>query len=138
MMDESVLFVVPGDPRGYTTTNRNARPSKAYLRYVAFMEHVRLCARAAGLSLPLIATRDYPLNISTIAFFRNGNHCDPENVRKGVTDALFYRGHLPKGKRKGDDKHTGGSFLPPLYDKTNPRTLVIIEPCESIQLEKPK
>ena len=56
----------------------------------------------------------------------------------GVTDALFYKGHLGKGKRKGDDKHTGGSFLAPLYDKNNPRTLVIIEPCESIQIKEPK
>lgn len=92
-------------------------------------------ARASGIKLPLIATKERPLMIRTISYFKNGVHPDPGNVQKGICDALFYdeekaavakvRGKKSTGK--GDDKYTGGSFPPPRYDKSNPRVIVIIE-----------
>lgn len=68
-----------------------------------------------------------PLRIQTRAFFENGVHSDPENVHKGIVDALFYN---PDKKRRGSDKHTGGQFEPPLYDKANPRVEFTIYPPE--------
>lgn len=98
---------------------------------------MELEAKKSGIKLPLKATKDRPLMIRTISYFKNGVHPDPGNVQKGVCDALFYdaekaaRAKL-KGKKgrstgKGDDKYTGGSFPPPRYDKDNPRVIVIIE-----------
>jgi len=86
-------------------------------------------ARIAGIKLPLRSTKDRPLMIRTIAYFKDGIHPDPGNVQKGVCDALFYDDQKVLGKktRKGDDKYTGGSFPPPRYDKENPRVVVIIE-----------
>ena len=70
-------------------------------------------------------TKEKPLMINTIAYFRNGVHCDPENVRKAVADALAYK--VDEGK-KGCDKFTSSQFPPPRYDKEFPRTVVIIKP----------
>lgn len=93
------------------------------------MNDVRVAALVAGVPLPLTATKDDPLIIKTIAYFKDGTHCDPENVRKGACDGLFFRPDHPNPKkRKGQDKYTGGSFPPPRYDKENPRTIVIIKP----------
>jgi hypothetical protein len=93
------------------------------------MNDVRIAALNAGVPLPLTATKEEPLLIKTIAYFKNGTHCDPENTRKGACDALFYRPDIPNPKmRKGQDKYTGGSFPPPRYDKDKPRTVVIIKP----------
>ena len=72
---------------------------------------------AAGLKVPLQATGEKPLCICTVAWFRNGVHPDPENVRKGIADALF------KAGEGGGDKYTGGTFYPPMYAK-NPRVIV--------------
>ena len=82
--------------------------------------------------------------IRTVAYFKDGSHPDPGNVQKGVCDALFYdpeKAALAKLKRKkgtgkGDDKHTGGSFAPPLYDKENPRVVVIIRDYEPPERKK--
>ncbi len=87
------------------------------------MKEVRRCAAEAGVPLPLAPTKDSPLIIKTIAYFKNGIHCDPENVRKAVSDALVY----DPEKKRGDDKYTGGIFPPPKYDKENPRTVIIIK-----------
>jgi hypothetical protein len=124
-----VRFVVPGIPVGFKTTTKRAKWSKEYDRYIKYKELVQWHARAAGIRLPLKATKDRPLMIRTIAYFKNGNHPDPGNVQKGVCDALFYDAEkvLLKKTRKGDDKYTGGSFVPPRYDKENPRVIVIVE-----------
>jgi len=123
-----IRFVVPGPPRGYTTTNRYSRPSAALIRYHKYCKHVRECAKAAGLRLPLFADKDNQLIIKTIAFFENGVHPDPLNVNKGVGDALFYKeDRSSKNSRKGNDKQTGGVYTPPKYDKKNPRCVVIIK-----------
>jgi len=64
-------------------------------------------------------TRERPVSIYTRAFFADGRHPDPENVRKAIADALFYG-------QPGGDKYTGGAFCPPVYDKSNPRVEVVI------------
>jgi hypothetical protein len=120
-----VHFTVPGQPVGYYSQGKhpNWTRMKAYHAYKA---QVQACAQAAGLTLPLSATREAPVIVSTVAHFSSGVHCDPENVRKGVTDALFYGG--------SGDKHTGGSFPPPRYDRANPRVLVTVEFLEPAQV----
>lgn len=117
-----IVFAVPGEPRGYTTTNRNARPSAAYMRYKDWMDEVRAHAIVNGLKLPLYCDRENPVFVGAIPFFTNGIHCDPENVRKGACDALFY---LSK-EEKNNDKHTSGWFSHPQYDKENPRTIILV------------
>jgi isopentenyl diphosphate isomerase/L-lactate dehydrogenase-like FMN-dependent dehydrogenase len=121
-------FVVPGLAVGFKTTTKRSKFNKDYQKYVKYKAFVQLLARASGMRLPLVATKDRPLMIRTVAYFKNGTHPDPENVHKGITDALFYREDKVKGKTgKGNDKYTGGSFPPPLYDKDNPRVIVIVK-----------
>lgn len=117
-------FTVPGRPVGYIALG--PKPNwKAYKKYIAYSDLVREEAGRAGLATPLMATRECPVIVNTVAYFRNGTHPDPGNVQKGVCDALFY---IPrKTKKKGaGDKYTGGAFVPPLYDKENPRVEVTV------------
>ena len=121
-------FIVYGDPVGYKTTTKRSKWSDRYKEYVNYKAKVQECARNAGMKLPLVATKDRQLMINTIAYFRDGRHPDPENINKGVRDALFYKEKSYFNKsRKGDDKHTGGHFVPPRYDKENPRVLVTVK-----------
>lgn len=113
-------FQIPGIARGYTTHNRGGKPSKQIIAYWQYMEDARKAARfIAKMPLPLESPKAEPLMIFTRCYFRDGRHPDPENVHKGIKDALFY-------KAKDGDKHTGGHYLPPLYDKQNPRVDVFI------------
>lgn len=133
-------FEVPGDPVGYVATTSRGKWSAQYQRFAEYAKRVRFYARASGISTPLLATKGHPLTIRTISYFANGRHPDPGNVQKGVVDALFYdekKADLAKlyrkmGKKmrttgKGNDKYTGGSFPPPLYDSEHPRVVVIIK-----------
>lgn len=144
-------FVVPGKPVGYVATTGKSKWTKEYRKYAEYAKVVRQYAAAAGMNIPLHATKDRPLIIKTIAYFENGVHCDPGNVQKGVVDALFYdeeaamlaklarkAGRKPKGRGtgKGDDKHTGGAFPPPRYDKKNPRVVVIVKPYKKKRKKK--
>jgi len=135
MPGKVIRFEIPGDPVGYTATTAKGKWSKQYTKYSKYAKNVRKIARAIGLRIPLLATKDKPIVIKTIAYFRTGVHCDPGNVQKGVVDALFYddsKVKVVKGKvkvgGKGDDKYTGGAFPPPRYDAKNPRVIVIIKP----------
>src|SRR5690606_30196252 len=119
-------------PVGYKTTTTKSKWNPDYQEYVDYQRIVQLYAKANGLKLPLVATKDKQLIIKTVAYFKNGTHPDPENINKGVRDALFYdesklnkRGRKSTGK--GNDKHTGGSFPPPKYDKSNPRVVVTVK-----------
>ena len=116
-------FTVDGKPVGYYAIGKH--PNRDQMKaYHAYNKMVCVYARAAGITLPLIATKDAPLHIATEAWFYNGVHPDPENMHKGIKDALFW---APKGTpRNGGDKYTGGAYLPPRYDKDNPRVKVWI------------
>ena len=121
-----IAFTVPGPPVGYYAEGKHPNWSRRK-RYVAYKRLVQQCAVAAGIpGGTLQADEHSPLYIHTVAYFQDGHHADPENVRKGIADALFYR---QQGKG-GGDKFTGGSFEPPLYDRKNPRVEVVIEPAE--------
>lgn len=123
-------FEVPGDPRGYTTTtHRDKGRSSRYKKYKEYCRLVREYAAMAGVPIPLTADKENQLMIKTFAYFRNGVHCDPENVRKGVVDAIFYD-PLNKTKSNGD-KWTAGFFCGPRYDAEEPRVVVIIKEYES-------
>lgn len=129
-------FEVPGDPRGYTsTTNRDKGVSARYRKYKDYCKRVREYAEGAGVPIPLTASEDAPLHISVFAYYRNGNHCDVENSRKGAVDALFYD---PFTKRKGNDRWVSGRFPLPRYSEEDPRLVVIIKEYEENEYRRPK
>lgn len=104
---KTITFVVPGHAVGYYT--QGARPNWQRLKaYHAYKEAVQIVARVAGVRLPLSATEAAPLLISTQLFCVKRVHHDPENVHKGIVDALFYGA-------AGGDKHVGGRFEPAVY-----------------------
>lgn len=120
-------FIVEGPPVGYYSEGKipNRRRRSAYRLYKAQIQEV---AAVVGLRLPLRASRQHPLWIETVAYFANGVHADPENVHKGVKDALFWQPKIPGVKRKGGgDKYTGGSYAPPKYDAEHPRVEILIK-----------
>lgn len=117
------IFTVPGNPKGYTTRNFNSRPSKSYRNSVEFMKEVRKYARIAGVPLPLDSSFENQIIVKTKAYYKNRVHCDPENTRKAVVDALFYD---ESKKKRCSDKYVGGSHDPPLYSKESPRTVVVV------------
>jgi len=116
-------FTVPGNPVGYYAVGKrpNWKRMKAYHDYC---ERVRLYAKAAGIPLPMKASKNEPVMIATLAYFANGIHPDPENVRKGIADSLFYAGK--RGNKGSGDKYCAGKFLYPLYDAANPRVEIEI------------
>lgn len=121
-----IRFVVIGDPGRYIA--KAGKWNKSTVKQREFYEHVKTCARAVGFDLPLMATEQNPLWFSTWSFFRTKTHADPENVHKGVKDALF---HSTDPEQKGDkDKHTGGFYHVPLYDKDDPRVVIEISGWE--------
>lgn len=111
-------FVISGKPVGYYACGKFPNWTRMK-EYHAWKEHAQACAVAAGMTLPLTATKDRPIIVSVRCYFENGVHCDTGNVQKGTCDALFYGG-------KGD-KFSGGHFTPPFYDKQNPRVEVEVE-----------
>lgn len=112
-----VDFTIEGDPVGYCTNNGRQYNTKRKKKYLDYKMLVQQCA---PINLPLEASRDEPLIITTVCYFRHGTHPDPENVHKGIKDALFY------GAKGVGDKYTGGQYEPPLYDRQRPRVEVKI------------
>jgi len=118
--------VIPGKPRGYYSVG--ARPDwKRKNAYHDWCKDMRGYFGICGHDIPFRPTKDRRLFIWTRAWFPNGTHSDPENVHKGLKDALCYevvkdKKGKPKRKRGGgSDKHSGGCYDAPLYDKANPR-----------------
>lgn len=119
-----VVFEVPGQPIGYYS--RGARPNwKRLNAYHSFKRSVCDYAALAGLDLPLRPTKDAPLRVDIEVWFRDDRrpHSDPENVRKGIVDALCY---APAPLKKGDDRWVCGFVPLPRYDKENPRVVVVV------------
>jgi hypothetical protein len=114
-------FTIPGNPQGYyaqgarSKWKMSAKQRERTEKYRAYQQLVRIFA-GQHLKLPLKATRNSPVYIGTVSYFRNGVHCDPGNVQKGICDALFLGG--------SGDKYTAGWFDSPRYDKDNPRVEV--------------
>lgn len=116
-LETRLRFVVLGPPVGYTTNNGRFYNTKRKKKY---LDYKKLVQETCPFRLPLESSKSAPVHIRTVAYFVNGTHPDPENVHKGVKDALFY------GASGAGDKYTGGSYEPPLYDAKNPRVEVEI------------
>jgi hypothetical protein len=125
-----IKLTIPGRPVGYYTQGK-APNWKRMNAYRAYKMHVQATCRAAGINLPLKATKEEPLFIRTTAYFENGVHPDPLNVHKGIGDALFWARSQKLGGRgkKSGDKHTGGWYAPPKYDEANPRVELEVTRC---------
>lgn len=97
---------------GYYT--KGARPNWTRMNeYHAWKDHVREHA-PAGLPQP---AQGQPVRVDIWCWFADGTHNDPENVRKGIVDALY-----PKG-----DKFVFGYHHFPQYDPQNPRVEVQVQ-----------
>ena len=110
---------VPGPPTipklvGYYTNGKTPNFDRAR-EYSDWKDHVAKCAPA---SLP-VATRERPVRLDVWCYFPGGTHGDPENVRKGIVDALFKH-------RAGGDKYVYGYHHYPQYDREQPRVEVVI------------
>ena len=120
-------FVVLGVPRGFLARTWGRRKpkkdseKKRVARYLTFRDNVVIASRQARCMTPLKASKDLICIVETKAFFNTGNFPDPENVHKGLVDALFY------GTEGAGDRWCGGWFAPPLFDKKNPRVEVLVE-----------
>lgn len=91
---------VKGNPIPYTRTTQKSKWSDKYQRYQEWKGYV---VKALLQSRPpfmgemtrRIALKGKPLGkqfrgkIETTIFFGNETHCDPDNVVKGIADALF-------------------------------------------------
>jgi hypothetical protein len=114
-MGKAVEFFVDGEPVGYTIAfQRNAPRVK---RYHQFCELVRFSALQAGLVLPIEATEAEPVYLYTQAVYGRRRFPDPENVHKGIKDALFYQRRLAI-RGRGDDRWTGGQYEAPAFAET--------------------
>lgn len=92
---------------GYYTTGKEPNWSRLK-EYQAWKDHVR----DAAFPMPK-ATATKPVRVDVWCYFSNGTHADPENVRKGIVDALF----------PGGDKYVYGYHHHPLYSD-EPHVLV--------------
>ena len=118
----SATFIVPGDPVPHVSVTHRSKfhpDNKRAKKVAAWKETVRKCAMVARVRIP-IPSREQPVTIKTMAYFRNGRHGDPENIHKGCKDALW-------PAKEGGDKYTGGAYSAPLYDPQNPRVVVYLE-----------
>ncbi|GBF04790.1 hypothetical protein DAERI_020387 [Deinococcus aerius] len=99
---------------GYYT--QGARPNHTRMReYHTWKDHVRAHAPPGLLGVRPTDERSR-VRLDVVCFFANKTHADPENVRKGVVDALF-----PQG-----DKWVYGSHDHPRYDPARPRVEVTV------------
>ncbi|MEF2278549.1 hypothetical protein V3W47_09550 [Deinococcus sp. YIM 134068] len=99
---------------GYYT--QGATPNRTRLgEYHTWKDHVRLHAPP-----PLLRLRPVDevsrVRLDVVCYFATRTHADPENVRKGIVDALFPRG----------DKWVYGSHDHPHYDPAHPRVEVTV------------
>jgi len=113
---ETCGFVIPGRPQGYTVMMRKGRFSVRAKAYHKWQESVKEYALAAGWRWSK-ATFERQIYVETDAYFPDKRGCDPENVRKGIVDALF-------PSKSGGDKYVHGRHAPYRVDALNPRVSV--------------
>lgn len=132
-------FFIPGQPIGYYAAGSTPNWNRLN-QYHAYGDTVKKYAIMSGLQLPLFADAERHVHIFTTAYFslihktatgrKSTAHSDPDNVRKGIVDFLFYNG-------KGGDKYTGGGCDSPRYsDNVNHIGchVVIIRPKSLVEL----
>ena len=98
---------------GYYTKGKRRDFSPRAKQYDAWKTHV--ARQTQALALPVTGP-GRPVRVDVWCYFPSGIHPDPENVRKGIVDALY----------PGGDKFVFGYHHHPLYDKQQPRVLVEI------------
>jgi len=125
----TIKFQILGDPVPYLTrTSRTSRLLKIprhkvrethikewdkVRQYVDWLEYVGYCVLNARIKLPSFPKEKIYLNI--MVFYPKKPHViDPENIRKGIQDALFE-----------EDKNVAGAYDYD-YDANNPRCEVTI------------
>ena len=90
-----LTFFVPGNqenPKGnpipYHRMTQRSKWTKAAQRYLAYKNYIVKYALKAGLRIEKL-TRNGTYELNVVCMFHGENHGDPENVRKGIQDALF-------------------------------------------------
>ncbi len=126
---QRVQFTIPGHPVGYLRMTQGqvklmriprerviAKSIKLWdriKRYLDWKKYVQMSALL--LKFPRKPASEYEkVCLNCMIYFENGVHSDPENVRKGIQDALFE-----------GDKHVIGAYDYG-YNKENPRTEIEI------------
>lgn len=107
-----------GNPIGYHRTTQGSYWNKGSKRYNAWKEYVTACYErsvpsqvrlAASLGQKPIDLGKGKAYLHTMIYYANNTRPDPDNVQKGIADALFV-----------NDKNVAGSYDFTL-DKENPR-----------------
>lgn len=110
-------FVVRGEPQGFSVARKaNART----MAIKHWKDRVTTTMGHKYSKVAVIATIERPVFIHVEPYFSSRIHCDPENVRKLLVDAIY----LEAGPGSGQDKYVFGSHAGPQYDMMNPRTEV--------------
>lgn len=122
-MQREIRFTIKGnqeDPKGnpipyLRTTQRSSRFNEKAKRYHAWKDYVRFAAFGdGGYGADRQLDPLYKSYMSIVVFFANKKHADPDNIFKGIADAMFF-----------NDKYLAGTF-DYHYDKENPRVEVKI------------
>ena len=77
-----------GNPIPYHRMTQRSKWTKAAQRYLAYKNYIVQHALEAGLKIDKLK-RNGCYQLDVVCMFRGENHGDPENVRKGIQDALF-------------------------------------------------
>ena len=131
-MDRRGSVYLASDVSGYETMTWRGRFNTRARRYHRWCQKVRVCALASGfLKLPL-PSRDGSVQVDVVCWFPAKRHPEPENVRKGIVDALYYPRWLPMRRkmvvelaRVGHlDRFVYGRHGPAQYSTDHPRVEV--------------
>jgi len=111
---------INGNPIGYHRTTQGSYWNKSSKRYYAWKQHVvaayvKATGVECGTDKPVAKSKD-KIYLHTKIYFANNTRSDPDNVQKGIADALFQ-----------DDKYVAGSY-DFFMDKENPRVEVELSP----------
>lgn len=111
-----------GNPIGYHRTTQGSVWNAGSRRYNAWKQHVAAAFIDGTGQMPFGTGK--PINLGkakaylhTIIYYANDVRPDPDNVQKGIADALFV-----------NDKNVAGSY-DFAHDKAKPRVEVTIEVC---------
>lgn len=126
LLNKAVSFIVPSDPVPYLRMTQGEvklmripdhklrpgglRIKTAIRRYFAYKDQVHLAAWANHVD----AEPKGKIYLNVMIYFRNRKHADPENVRKGIQDAIFKKDKYVAGRVDFD------------YDAVNPRVEIEI------------
>lgn len=127
-MKQTWHFTAPGDPVPYLRMTqgqvklmripdqkmypKGLRVKQRIRRYFEYKEYINLCVLSKHLKYDRSPKGKTILH--TVIYFSNKKHGDPENIRKGIQDALF-----------DQDRNVVGS-VDFFYDSLNPRVEIEI------------